>query len=303
MKYRISKLMTMVESTAREFIDKAKAEPKRQTRSKEYKSVYKGITVTRNGDVNATFEVSRLDGEGMSYTDHINIPGLATAFSKKAKISTIFDSYRSSDIKVYCSCKDFQYRFVHWLSASGEYNDVGNPDHKIALSDAPDVTNPKNDIGPFCKHLRVSVGVLGANSTEIFKALKSAKIPDAVANMPNNNMNVGNKGLIEAMVEQDTPAQIDSHPNYTEDEKVEAKDAFKAVVESSAIESDIKPNLTPDADATVDSAVELGNVHDVNISPEIKPEISPSISTDSDATPESMKKLDGIVRTDGRLEL
>ena len=304
MMYRISDLMTMFESTAREFIDKAKSEPKRQLRSKEYKSIYKGVTITKNGDVNATFEVSRLDGEGTPYTDHINIPGLATAFSKKSKISTIFESYRSADIKVYCSCKDFQYRFVHWLSANGDYNDVGNPDHKIAVSDAPEMTNPKNDLGPFCKHLRVSVGVLGANSTEIFKALKNTKIPDAVGNMPNVNMDVGGKGLVEAMVEQDTPAQIDIHPNYTEEEKVEAKDAFKAVVESSNIESDIKPDVSAGAEVSTDINPSMVNDLGSEIKPAVEPEIKPDVSVDvAESSSDAMKKIDGIVTSDGRLQL
>lgn len=59
---------------------------------------------------------------------------------------SLVEALNSSDVKVWCSCPDFQYRFSYWLTQQGD--NAGEDENREAA-----ITNPNNNLGAGCKHI------------------------------------------------------------------------------------------------------------------------------------------------------
>lgn len=60
--------------------------------------------------------------------------------------NALIEALNSSDVKVDCSCSDFQYRFKVWATRQN-YN-AGQPETREAK-----ITNPRDNLGAACKHI------------------------------------------------------------------------------------------------------------------------------------------------------
>lgn len=59
---------------------------------------------------------------------------------------SLTEALNSSDVKVNCSCADFNYRFAYWATKHGE--NEGTAENREAK-----ITNPNDDLGAGCKHI------------------------------------------------------------------------------------------------------------------------------------------------------
>lgn len=71
---------------------------------------------------------------------------LANGFSQLTVKKSLAEMMRFTDLKVRCTCPDFQYRHAYWLTVNGDIE--GDPELRPS-----DETNPKDDLGGICKHL------------------------------------------------------------------------------------------------------------------------------------------------------
>lgn len=157
--------------------------PERVIRSKNLKkSVYKDTRINENGQVEILFETaaSTYDEDGKTYKNLIVVPGLATAYKNNPSYTTIAGSLKNQDVQVKCSCKDFKYRFEYWLNQDKDLARTDDPDEKITTTNAPNVTNPNNDKGSFCKHLLKVTSVFLFNISKIKNDLSNVNFSSVV---------------------------------------------------------------------------------------------------------------------------
>lgn len=64
----------------------------------------------------------------------------------KCIYDALIQAINSGDIKISCTCPDYQYRLKYWNSQSGD--EAGEKETR-----ASDITNPENSKGPACKHI------------------------------------------------------------------------------------------------------------------------------------------------------
>lgn len=67
-------------------------------------------------------------------------------FNLRAVTRALIDSFNSDDVYIHCSCPDFKYRMAYWASI----NDLNSGE---AESRPSNITNPKDNLGPGCKHV------------------------------------------------------------------------------------------------------------------------------------------------------
>ena len=64
----------------------------------------------------------------------------------------LYKAIDNGDVQVDCACGDYRYRFKYWASKLG-YQYGGNVEKRPAH-----ITNPRNNLGSFCKHLTLTLG-------------------------------------------------------------------------------------------------------------------------------------------------
>lgn len=64
----------------------------------------------------------------------------------RAITRALIDSFNRDDVYIHCSCPDWTYRMAYWASVH-DLNS-GEPENRPS-----DITNPKNELGPGCKHV------------------------------------------------------------------------------------------------------------------------------------------------------
>lgn len=144
-----------------------KESPERVERAKALKfAKIKSVDLNEANQVRVSFDVASSDGKG-TYNAMVVIPGLLNAYKENPKPATIAESVKNSDVKVKCECKDFHFRYEYYLSEDGSLAKVGGDYEAMAVNNAPNVTNPNNDIGPFCKHLIKVTSVFAWNISNI----------------------------------------------------------------------------------------------------------------------------------------
>ena len=67
-------------------------------------------------------------------------------FDLRSVIRALIDTFNSGDVYISCSCPDFFYRFGYWATV----DDINSGEPQLIPSDE---TNPKNNLGPGCKHI------------------------------------------------------------------------------------------------------------------------------------------------------
>lgn len=99
----------------------------------------------------------KVKGETDTYNVGVEFNNILNRVQKKVKendyeltikciYNSLFEALNSSDVKISCSCKDFQYRFKVWATKQG-YN-ADDPETREAK-----ITNPKDSLGAGCKHI------------------------------------------------------------------------------------------------------------------------------------------------------
>lgn len=79
----------------------------------------------------------------------------------------IKNAIQNGQVKVACSCPDSKYRFAYWQNRDGYGFDT---EHRPA-----NITNPRNDLGPGCKHVSA---VLNNESDWINELMRKARDND-----------------------------------------------------------------------------------------------------------------------------
>ena len=64
----------------------------------------------------------------------------------KCIYDALIQAINTGDVKISCTCPDYQYRIKYWNSESGD--EAGQKETRKA-----DITNPNNSKGPACKHI------------------------------------------------------------------------------------------------------------------------------------------------------
>lgn len=72
----------------------------------------------------------------------------------RAIIRALIDSFNRENVYISCSCKDFFYRFGYWATVTN----INSGEPQLIPSDT---TNPKNDLGPGCKHIMLVLANTG----------------------------------------------------------------------------------------------------------------------------------------------
>ena len=72
----------------------------------------------------------------------------------RAITRALIDAFNQEDVQISCDCKDFRYRFGFWTT-------MGNINSGLPERRPSKITNPKNTLGPGCKHIML---VLSNNS-------------------------------------------------------------------------------------------------------------------------------------------
>lgn len=82
----------------------------------------------------------------------------------KEVIRALLDAFNSDDVYISCSCKDFYYRFGYYATVTNI--NAGEP--QLIPSD---ITNPKNTLGPGCKHVMLVL----ANTSWLIKLASTVR--------------------------------------------------------------------------------------------------------------------------------
>ena len=288
MKYRlISELTAILESTNRQFLSQAKSDI-RQESSKDYIGKFQDVTVSSSGVANIDFIISAKDGHS-SHKNVIAIPNLINRFKRVPKYKTLIESYNQDDIKVYCDCADFKFRFAYWMNASDSYADIGDVSQNQAITNAPIKTNPNNDKGPFCKHLRVSVGILGFNMSNIYQVLKKDAFSAAITVDTTKQLPIKKNAIMEVLASNDIPKMIESNQGMSPDEKLEANTSFDTIIKDE--------HITPNVESDIQSENVVSETPPSAGPTESQPKVEPTVVSDSSA------KVDNLIDTNGRIRL
>ena len=158
-------MIKLLEDSRSQLLSKSKSKPKgkqrfdRRTKSRVATSVRQYNSI----DMNLLFRYDTLsvnltvNGETDVYTVRIKFKGFLENLHKEIKNSeeevnlryitrALINSFNRDDVYIYCSCKDFHYRFNYWVTKDGLNSGEGE--------DRPsDITNPNNELGIGCKHI------------------------------------------------------------------------------------------------------------------------------------------------------
>lgn len=239
-----SEIESLLEASAMgargEYRLRANAEsPERVTRAKGLKfSKFQDVKLNDGKQMVIRFETasSNYDETGETYINLIVIPGLTQAYKTNPSYASLAGAIRNSDVQVKCNCKDFKYRYEYWVNKNDSLAKVGDASEQYAINNKPNVTNPNDDQGPFCKHLIAVTGVFLPNLSGYTKYIKAMDLDSVVEPLAENEERA--EGMIVLKKEDDeflpailgTPDEIseklEKDSGLTEAEREEVKEVL-----------------------------------------------------------------------------
>lgn len=125
---------------------------------------FQGVTPARGW---IKFLVTSQYTPGKKYTVYIKLKEAKNMkYFKEFKREDIIKLFLTGDLQLFCSCKDFQFRFKHmsWSMGYGLFKELRYPH----------IANPRLE-GTVCKHCLACLAVLNMNGSRIAKAMKASK--------------------------------------------------------------------------------------------------------------------------------
>lgn len=150
------------EATYKELIKRS--DIKRKERAKHLVTHYQGVASSKGW---ITFLTNSQYTPNIKYTQYIELKEASDMkYFKEFKKRDIIRLFMGGDIKVWCSCPDFKYRYKYMAMHKG-YGIFGE-------NRFPKIRNP-NLSGAVCKHLLCVFSVMGANWTSIARDMEKSK--------------------------------------------------------------------------------------------------------------------------------